>query len=32
MPIGNKFLPQFQWPKVVKIQNSSKVKLGKQVL
>ena len=32
MPIRNKFLPQFRWPKVVKIQNDSKVKLGEQVL
>ena len=32
MPIKNKFLPQFWWPKVVKIQNDSKVKLGEQVL
>ena len=32
MPIGNTFLSQFQWPKVVKIQNDSKVKLGEQVL
>lgn len=32
MPIRNKFLPPLQWPKEVKIQNNSKVKLGEQVL